>query len=34
MECPYRDDIKDCDRDTCEGCYIYEEFLDDLVDLY
>ncbi len=33
MECPYRD-IKDCDRDTCEGCYIYEEFLDDLDDLY
>ena len=28
MRCP------DCDEQTCEGCEVYEDFLDDVDDFY
>ena len=33
MDCPYCDYIHDCTED-CEECEIYDDYLDDINDLY
>ena len=34
MRCPYCNYIPECNEQTCAGCKIYEDFLDDINDLY
>lgn len=34
MRCPYCNYIPKCNEQTCAGCKIYEDFLDDINDLY
>ena len=34
MRCPYCNYIPECNEQTCAGCEIYEDFLDDINDLY
>ena len=34
MRWPYCNYIPDCDEQTCEGCEVYEDFLDDADDFY
>ena len=34
MRCPDCNYIPDCDEQTCEGCEVYEDFLDDADDFY
>ena len=34
MKCPYCNYIPDCDEQTCKGCEVYEDFLDDADDFY
>lgn len=34
MKCPYCNYIPDCDGQTCAGCEVYEDFLDDADDFY
>lgn len=34
MRCPYCNYIPECNEQTCEGCKVYEDFLDDADDLY
>ena len=31
---PYCNYIPNCDEQTCEGCEVYEDFLDDADDFY
>lgn len=33
MDCPYCDYVHDCTED-CEECEIYDDYLDDINDLY
>ena len=32
MERPYCNYIPDCNEQTCDGCEVYEDFLDDIND--
>lgn len=34
MRCPYCNYIPKCNEQTCEGCEVYEDFLDDADDFY
>lgn len=34
MRCPYCNYIPECNEQTCAGCKVYEDFLDDIDDFY
>jgi len=34
MRCPYCNYIPECNEQTCAGCEVYEDFLDDADDFY